>query len=742
MFNTLFLIVLALAPDQDLPPFGFKGLELYKTDSRALGLITADFNRDGRLDFALANNSRSRIEVFLQKSPHQMKADQARPTGRVDVNEIHDDARFKKILIPLESTVHALVAGDLDGDGAPEMAFRAVPSFLVILKRHEGERWETARKFKIKEGNGSRTSLLAADLNGDDRLDLALLGKDGLSLFYQNDRGHLVPPEFFPTSLKNATGLDFVRPRSGRPALVLFRLGFENGIAIRPLLETSLGPEWIFKTGKMNTVFFPPGEDTLSLVSVSRVSDRLHRKVVDSREKDGTLLETPLSLYPLTEERGLDERRVAVGDLNGDELKDVVVSRPGSASLKAFLQGKDGYFLTPRTSSTFAGTSGIQVGDFNRDGKADVLVVSPEERVVGLATMENDRLTFPKSIAGIEGKPCAAAGAALLHATGMDLAVVSEKKRKYFLTVVPGFSEKPIHVPLAFLEAKPTRLLAVDIDNDGDQDLAVITRRDPFGLILNEGKGKFTPLGSDAFGGKWLLQDVDAGSYSPGVLEDGRQAILVAKKTLGRAVGLNKDRKLEILEQMSAGENTKLKGIVRSGKEVVVVDEKSSSLILLRKKGGEWKRLQEIELPSNLIRSIEAVALGKGGEKDLILSEKSGFIILRRGRKVTRLKTEWSYESDVKEASLWLVTQGDLNADGRKDLVVTDYEKRAIELLVPPDPSGKVKRGLRFEVFEERQKSGRRSNHIREMVAADLTGDGKDDLLFLLHDRVVLYPQE
>lgn len=745
-FSWLWLPLLALLGADDVAPFGFKGIELYKVDKQVQNLVCADFNADGRLDFALANNSRSRIEIFLQKTSADAEKAGKKPAQYDDVNEIHDDARFTKVLIPLESTIHAMVAADLDADGQPEIAVRAVPSRVAVWKhkKGKGERWEIVQKFKIKQGNGPRRSLLAADLNDDKRIDLALLEKERVSIFLQNDAGRLKPPEHFPTALRDGSGLQLVRPRTGPPTLVLYRLGNENGVAIRPLLGGSLGPEWIFRSGKMKTVYFPSGEENLSVLTVMSVSNRLHHKVIRKKSNQDVVLETPMALYPVTAERGIKQRSIAVGDVDGDGLADVVVSRPSSSTLNVYLQGKDGFFRAPTTSSTFADSAGAQVGDFNGDGKTDVLVISAEEQVVGYATWENDRLSFPHSIEGIVGKPHAAIAVPFTDSGRLDLAVVTENKRKYSLSVFSGFSGKPIQTELKFLKNKPVRLLVIDIDADGDKDLAVITAREEFGLVLNEGEGKFTPLGAEAVGGKWLLKDVAPSSYTTARMADGREAILVAKKTIGRAVGLDKNRKLVILEQINAGENTKLTAIARTGQETVVVDEKSISLLVLRNEGGDWKRVQEIELPSSVIRSVQAVALRPGdGPKDLIIAEKSGFLIVRRGAKETHLESAWSYESDVKDARLWRIVQGDLNADGQPDLAITDHEKRAFELLVPPEkPGEKVVRALRFEIFEKKRKYRQRGNYVREMVVADLTGDKKDDLLFLLHDRVVLYPQE
>jgi hypothetical protein len=51
----------------------------------------------------------------------------------------------------------------------------------------------------------------------------------------------------------------------------------------------------------------------------------------------------------------------------------------------------------------------------------------------------------------------------------------------------------------------------------------------------------------------------------------------------------------------------------------------------------------------------------------------------------------------------------------------------------------------RWQVFEERTFRQRRpveSPEPREALVIDLTGDGKADLAILVHDRILVYPQE
>ena len=64
--------------------------------------------------------------------------------------------------------------------------------------------------------------------------------------------------------------------------------------------------------------------------------------------------------------------------------------------------------------------------------------------------------------------------------------------------------------------------------------------------------------------------------------------------------------------------------------------------------------------------------------------------------------------------------------------------------IVTFEQGGKLVPANRWQVFEERTFRNRRGDGAepREAVIADVTGDGKNDLIILVHDRVLVYPQE
>ena len=101
------------------------------------------------------------------------------------------------------------------------------------------------------------------------------------------------------------------------------------------------------------------------------------------------------------------------------------------------------------------------------------------------------------------------------------------------------------------------------------------------------------------------------------------------------------------------------------------------------------------------------------------------------------------YETPIKDARLNDVVSGDLNQDKRKDLVFLETAKNYLDLVIF-DSNRKLVPANRWQVFEERTFRSRRgdSQEPREAVVADVTGDGKNDLIIIVHDRILVFPQE
>jgi hypothetical protein len=132
------------------------------------------------------------------------------------------------------------------------------------------------------------------------------------------------------------------------------------------------------------------------------------------------------------------------------------------------------------------------------------------------------------------------------------------------------------------------------------------------------------------------------------------------------------------------------------------------------------------------------------GRRDLLVMGTDKFAVLFAGKVGPRIETLASYESPRADAFLGDLIAGDLNGDGRIDMVIMDTAEHMIELVASPDVSGvKLERALTFKVFDTKSFSQRDSlTEPRDMTIGDVDGDGLLDLILLVHDRILIYRQE
>jgi len=65
---------------------------------------------------------------------------------------------------------------------------------------------------------------------------------------------------------------------------------------------------------------------------------------------------------------------LVIGDFNGDGKKDILVANRNSASLTLLKGNGNGTFKAPKSIDVGSGPTSIALADFNGDGKKDVVV--------------------------------------------------------------------------------------------------------------------------------------------------------------------------------------------------------------------------------------------------------------------------------------------------------------------------------------------------------------------------------
>jgi FG-GAP-like repeat/Abnormal spindle-like microcephaly-assoc'd, ASPM-SPD-2-Hydin len=205
---------------------------------------------------------------------------------------------------------------------------------------------------------------------------------------------------------------------------------------------------------------------------------------------DGTF-QSPVQ-YPTT---GHSPSFVAVGDFNNDGKPDLLAAEGYLVSV--FLGNGDGTFQPPIDNSIFftAGEIPLAVGDFNHDGNLDVAVVKAYSPELGILLGNGDG-TFRQGAEYAVGEFANSITVGDFTGTHkLDLAVTNGTGNQIYILLGNGdgtFQSEP-----PFSVSGPGAITTADVNGDGKLDLLFISSAVPSGtqftVMLGNGDGTFQP---------------------------------------------------------------------------------------------------------------------------------------------------------------------------------------------------------------------------------------------------------
>ena len=178
--------------------------------------------------------------------------------------------------------------------------------------------------------------------------------------------------------------------------------------------------------------------------------------------------------------------------------------------------------------------------------------------------------------------------------------------------------------------------------------------------------------------------------------------------------------------------------------EIILIDTGIKRLRVLRNESGLYRPWIEVELGDLKFRSAFVSDLNGDKADDLLLFGNQRLSILYSGQSSSELRELASWEPDRDDAHPADVISGDFNGDAEVDLAIIDTSIDGLELLRIDGDSG-IEAATHFRVFEEKRlvtSAETRGTEPREGLAADVTGDGRLDLILLCHDQMIVYPQD
>jgi hypothetical protein len=741
--------------------FGFAGPETFPIDPFVSDLRSGDLDGDGLIDLVIVNNSRSKITLLYNQTGKTNKSALAK-TSKRELNELPPDARFRIDSIASEKRIAALIVTDLNGDQRPDVAYYGEPKELVVQYNEGTNGWSSPKRWPIDDGQLTPNAMSTGDLAGTGRPGILLLGENNVYWLAQNADHTLAEPEriSYSGSVKSAQILDI--NGDGRDDLLLVNWDSPNPFRFR--LQTAshqLGPEIHFSLPPIRS-YWPDdldGDHKTEIMTIAQNSGRaqISQFVMKPAESlVGSFKSGQFQVLPLNKttkaRRGTDW-----ADLNGDGLPDLLVAEPDSGQVTVYLQQADGSLPSGKKFSTLTGVSEVAVVDGDGEQAADVYLLSPDERQVAVTTYDKQgRMPFPKVIA-TEGKPLTMAVGALQAGQKPILAAILDQDGKRVLFTRTAGGEIKTQKLNENFKSNPSSMAFHDIDQDGLADLVVLIPYEKIKVLIQVPGKEFAETDVAPPGGSveqpWMsVADVDG---------DGKAELLLAQKNFLRAVVLkadaedktstNKTWSFSVKDQINgATSNSRIVGAspLRNGTNEIdslfLLDAERKAVTLSeRDTNGVWQVVRNLPLPFTEFTELQSVALGNKTANSI------AFLGVNAVGWVSFQGSAWDfveldgYETSIKDGRLNDVVSGDLNQDGRKDLVFLETAKNNLDVVIF-DRNGQLVPANHWQVFEERTFRGRRGDQAepREAVIVDVTGDKKNDLVVVVHDRILVYPQE
>ncbi|MGR3278684.1 FG-GAP-like repeat-containing protein [Acaryochloris marina NIES-2412] len=628
----------------------FQGLqEINIGFNRPQSIQTVDLNNDGNLDFVTTNTANDSVSVLLGNgdgsfNPHTDYTVTARPTYSV-LGDFNSDGQVDLLTLHESSDTTNIMFGDGNG------------GFSAPLQS------------SLTSGLQDPTLV---DLNADGRLDLVASNtvNNSIALFLGNGDGtftlgteYSLPNQ--PLELEIAdvdgNGITDIIANSSSAMFTLFGNG--DGTFDSTVITTPLSTRMNFlQVADLNQDGF------VDLVGVDTNNRQL--TILDG---DGTGQFSTRRSYATKD----GPSRLALGDLNGDSVLDVVTVNPATASFFSesdlgsayiYLGNGDGTLDVTNSASFSAGLrpTAIASGDFNQDGRMDFVTAN--------SAGDNVTLQFGQANGGFGSRLNLSVGEAPNFVAAQDLNkdgfldILTTNESSNTISVLLGTGAGSFAANTEYAVGRdPSSLTIADFNGDSELDLLVANSNDPLGtVLLGQGDGTFIPqVQSYAVGNN--PQALVKGDFNGDSLTD-----LVVSNRFGNSL----------------------------------------SVLLAQSQGG-YAAAFEVDLDSGPI-SVASAELNGDGQLDILVAKNNGQVsaLLGQGDGTFNLDADYSVGQGVQA-----IETADFNGDGFVDFVTANRNNGTVTTYF----------GLGDGRFTNAQ-SYTVSRSPQYMSLADLDGDGTLDI--------------
>jgi sugar lactone lactonase YvrE len=349
-------------------------------------VAAADFNGDGIVDLAVSasNTGATALTILLGNGDGTFTSTTTSPT----VGQYPD----------------GIAVGDFNGDGIPDLAVTSVDQSEVVILLGKGD--GTFNAGPTLSTSGTPQWIATADFDGDGNADLAVVNGTAVSIFLGNGDGTFKSSITVPSVGTSPVGLgvgDF--NGDGIPDLAIASTALNGPVSI------FLGKgDGTFTAGTANPIpgndIYPlgiavgdfNGDGILDLAVTNYDAANQNAVAILLGNGDGSF-KTPV-LYGGV---GSNFHDLAVADLNGDGVADLVVAQFWSGPASTLLGNGDGTFQSAEGVMANAplSTGHLAVADFDGDGAPDLALPNQDPNGTAVILLTQNTRSVSVAVSGV-----------------------------------------------------------------------------------------------------------------------------------------------------------------------------------------------------------------------------------------------------------------------------------------------------------------------------------------------------